>query len=172
MKIPAGIGHGAAYLPDLEAILDGIVDDLNLLGSGTGLLSGAGLAIGTDKTKVAHDAFTVTFDGAAERVAAGEVAFTATTHDIADPDADPREAIYVLSVAQGGAVTITKGADAAEDAAEAPATPAGEVKLGEVKVQHDGTAIFDATTNELDAAHLTATFTSSDPALKTLRSDS
>ncbi len=103
-----------------------------------------------------------------------EHAFTATTHDIADPDTDPREKVYVLSVARkvGHApdqatevVTITGGTIAAAGLAVAPATPAGEIKIGEVLIQHDGTAIFNATTDLLTAAHLTVTFTPTETVL-------
>jgi hypothetical protein len=143
--------------------LTGVVNTLsalvNQLNTGDELLSVAGLAIGTDKTAVAHDALRFQIDGYRYAAVAGEVAFTATSHDIADIDDDPREAIYVLSVDVAGAVTITKGTTAAKDEAVAPATPAGEVKLGEVLIQHDGTLPFDATTDELDDAHLLVVFT-------------
>lgn len=144
---------------------DRLRDAINALSQSDLLLSNAGLAIGTGSAaKVKYNAFDFQVDGVAAHVAAGEVAFTPTTHDIADPDTDPREAIYVLSIAEGEtAPTITKGATAAAGAAVAPATPANEIKLGEVLVQHDGSAIFDASTDDLDAAHLTVTFTSSTP---------
>lgn len=138
-----------------------LVADVQGLLNGDLLISAPTIGIGSTPTNVATGAFVFQIDGVRERkaaVAAG-TAFTATTHDIADPTALPREAIYVLSVAVGGTITITKGADAAAGAAVAPATPANEVKLGEVLIQHDGTAIFDATTDQLDAAHLTVTYT-------------
>jgi hypothetical protein len=91
--------------------------------------------------------------------AATEVAFTATTHDIADPDADGREAYYLLSVAAGSTTcTITKGTTAALGAGAVPATPAGHLAVGYVKVAHDGTAIFDASTDLLSATHLVDTY--------------
>lgn len=123
------------------------------------------LAIGSTPANVATSAFDYWLSGTRYEkgaVAAG-TAFTATTHDIADPDANPREAIYVLSANAAGTITITKGATAVEDAAVAPATPAGQVKIGEVKVQHDGTLPFDATTDALNAAHLTVTYTPAEP---------
>lgn len=141
-----------------------LVADVQSALTGSILLSAPGLAIGTSSAaKVKHNELIYQVAGMRYKVAAGEVAFTATTHDIADPDTNPREAIYVLSVNAAGTVTITKGADAAADAAVAPATPAGEVKLGEVKIQHNGSAIFDASTDLLSAAHLTDTYTDATP---------
>ena len=102
------------------------------------------------------------------KIADSEIAFTATTHDITDPDASGRERVYVLSVARPvgsppneatAVVTITAGTQAALTAGVAPSTPAGELKIGEVLIAHDGTAIFNATTDLLSAAHLTVTFT-------------
>lgn len=156
--------------PDDRTQTNVIVEERDLFGvlqevPETTLLSVPSLGIGSTPANVATSAFSFRVDGTREdkaAVAAG-TAFTATTHDIADPDAEPREAIYVLSVAAGGAITITKGADAAADEAVAPATPADEVKIGEVKIQHDGTAIFDATTDSLAAAHLTVTYTPAEP---------
>jgi hypothetical protein len=128
--------------------------------TGAGLISTPTLAIGTSSKKdVKFSSFNFRALGFQEAKTGAEVAFTATTHDIADPDALPREAIFVLSIAQGGTVTITKGSDALAGAAVAPATPANECKMGEVLIQHNGTAVFDATTDDLDAAHLTVTYT-------------
>lgn len=135
--------------------------DLATVLQGDCLIKAPTLAVGTvSAAEIAVGEIVWQIDGMRYLLAAAEHAFTATTHDIADPDADPREAIYVLSVAAGAsAVTITKGTTAAADAAVAPSTPAGHVKLGELLLQHDGSAIFNATTDDLDAAHLTATFT-------------
>lgn len=150
--------HSATAVEKLRKEFNKLADIVGL--GENGVLRGApNLAIGTtSKKEVKHDAFDVEIRGQVVSVSAGEVAFTATTHDIADPDADPRESYYALSVGTGGTVVITKGSDAAADAATKPAGAAGEVVIGWVKIQHDGTAIFDATTNDLDAAHLTATF--------------
>lgn len=122
------------------------------------------LAIGTTANTAIKitNAVHLVIGGALVTVPAQEVAFTATTHDIADPDTDPREAIYLLSADADGAVTITKGDDAAADAAVAPSVPAGEVELGQVLIQHNGSAIFNATTDALNAAHLTVTYTNND----------
>ncbi len=138
---------------------------LDLVAGRAGMMGAPNLRIGTTDTNVRTDAFYFVDSGILElkaAVAAG-TAFTATTHDIADPDASPREIIYVLSIVTGGVITITEGIIAVADAAVAPASPAGAVKLGEVKIQHDGSAIFNATTDALTAAHLTVTYTSADP---------
>lgn len=140
---------------------------LRVLGPGRGddfLLNPALLAIGTvSKKEVAHGTFTKSVGGAVAEVAAAEVGFTATTHDItADPN-KVQEAIYLLSVDAAGTVTITKGATADEGAAVPPALPAGEAPLGTVKIKvAAGATDFDATTDDLDAAHLTTTFTDID----------
>jgi hypothetical protein len=146
---------------DVETLRAQLIESVN----GDLLLSAPTLAIGTTSAaEVKHADLIFQIDGMRYRIAAGEVAFTATDHDIADPDAAPREAVYVLSAGAGAStVTITKGTDAAADAAVAPATPAGHVKFGEVKVQHNGSAIFNATTDLLSAAHLTDTYTSATP---------
>lgn len=160
-------GTAGSDIYNLRKQFNNLVDALDTLVNGDALLSDPNLAIGTSsKAKVKNGADLIwQVDGMRYRIAADtEHAFTATTHDIADPDAAGREAIYVFSVTAGStACTITKGADAALGAAVAPATPAGHVKVGEVKIAHDGSAIFDATTDDLDAAKLTVTYTDSTP---------
>lgn len=128
--------------------------------TGAGLISAPTLAEGTSsKKELKHATCNFRALGFQEALTGAEVAFTATTHDVLDPDALARGAIFVASVAQGGTVTITKGADALAGAEVAPDTPANECKLGEVLIQHNGTAIFNATTDDLDAAHLTVVYT-------------
>jgi hypothetical protein len=131
-----------------------------VLGLQAGYLTSApGIAIGSvSKKEILTAAFTVVQNGEARTVASAETAFTATTHDIADPDANPREAYYTLSLKNDDTITITKDADAAEDAAVKGPGVLGELVIGHVKIQHNGTAIFDATTDDLDAAHLTVTY--------------
>ena len=125
-----------------------------------GVIGTPDLRIGTSAASaLKNDAYSLYVGAIRAEQAAGETAFTATTHDIADPDADPREAIFLLSIDNAGAHTITKGADAAADAAVAPSVPAGEEEVGQVLIQHDGTAIFDASTDLLSASHLTVTYT-------------
>lgn len=142
-----------------------LIDDVERLRAALGrtsagiLTSAPGLTIGTTAdTALKTVEFTMVIRGETVTVSAAETAFTATTHDIADPDADPREAYYTLSANASGTLTITKGDTAAADAAVKKAAPVDEVLVGWVKIQHDGTAIFDASTNALDAAHLTVTY--------------
>jgi len=119
-----------------------------------------GLTIGTvdaAEVKIAN-ACTVLVHNKPVLVAAQEVGFTATSDDIADPDTDPREAIFLVTVDAGGVVSLTRGADAAEDAAVATSPTSGEAVLGQVFIQHNGTAVFNATTDDLDAAHLTVVY--------------
>jgi len=123
------------------------------------LLSNPGVSIGSSsKAKVKTNAFDYVKDGVFHTVAAAETAFTATEHDIADKS----EAIFVVSCKLADdSIVITMGDPVlSEDgSAVAPATPEGHLKLGEVKIVTDG-AVFDASTTLLDAATLTATFTS------------
>lgn len=128
-------------------------------GSNAGrLLSNPTLAIGTgSKAKILTSAFSYIKDGIIKTVASAETAFTATTHDIADG----YEAIYVLSLdPSDDSFTITKGTSVESGVGTpvAPATPTGELKLGEVKIVTSG-AIFDASTTLLDAATVTDTYT-------------
>lgn len=146
--------------------LRAVVENLIL---GDVLLQATVLSIGSTPTNVATTAFKYQIEGirAAKAAVAAGTAFTATTHDIAADAEAVQEAIYVLSVASGGAITITKGATADEGEAEAPATPANEVKIGEVLIQvAAGATSFDATTDALNEAHLTVTYTP-EPAITT-----
>lgn len=128
--------------------------------TGAGLITTPVLAEGTSsKKELKHSTFNVRALGVVEAVTGAEVAFTATGHDILDPDAQARGALYVISVAQGGTVTITKGDDALAGQEVAPDLPANEAKMGEVLIQHNGTAIFNAVSDDLDAAHLTVVYT-------------
>ena len=114
------------------------------------LVSNPNLAIGTSsKAKIKHDAFTYVLNGAYTTITGGEVAFTATTHDITDGHFKNYN-VYL----DGSTVKIL---GSAEDAV-CPATPAGKLKLGEVKIVTSG-ALFDATTTDLDAATVTDTYT-------------
>lgn len=129
------------------------------------LLNRPGLAIGTvsaAEVKISNP-FTKVVGGAIAEVAAAEVGFTATTHDITADATKVQEAIYLLSVDVAGTVSITKGATADEDAAVPPALPAGQAPVGYVLIKvAAGATDFDATTDDLDAAHLTTTFFDAD----------
>ena len=123
------------------------------------LLSNPTLAIGTSsKAKIKTAAFDYVINGVFHTIASAETAFTATTHDIADGS----EAIYVLSInPTTEAMTLTMGTAvvSADADAVAPATPTGELKLGEVLIATSGAA-FDASTTLLDAATVTDTYSS------------
>lgn len=130
------------------------------LAGGVAVSAAPNAAIGTvSAAEIAIDAFTVVVKGVPVSVSAQEVAFTATTHDIADPDTNPREANFLLCINGAGTPVLAKGADAAAAAAVDPNVPTGTVAVARINIQHDGSAIFNATTDDLDAAHLTATFT-------------
>lgn len=142
-----------------QANLKGLLEDMIDIVANDGvarLISNPNLAIGTSsKAKVKHDAFSYILDGAITTITGGEVAFTATTHDIADHS----EAIYLIYL-DGSTVKISKGTSVltATGGAVCPTTPAGKLKLGEVKIATEG-GIFDASTTELDALTVTDTYT-------------
>ena len=113
------------------------------------------LAIGTSSAKaVKASAFTFNIKGMPIAHAGAETAFTATTHDVADGYTRK----FILEVPAGGTIVITPGtAVLAGATCTAPATTAAHAKLGEVQITADG-AIFNATTDDLDASHLTVTY--------------
>jgi hypothetical protein len=120
--------------------------------------SAPGLAIGTgSKTKVLiANTFSFLVDGVPAQKTTAEVAFTATTHDITANAAATRERWYLFSIVAAGTVTVTAGTQGAAGAGTIPATPAGGVPIGLLKITvAAGATDFDATTDELDEAHLT-----------------
>lgn len=153
-------GNGNVKLGTRLAELIRLVNDLR-----TAMLNRthtkAGLAIGTDKTKVLI-ANTVQFSiaGVAYTKTTAEIAFTATTHDITAHATLDQERVYLYVIDSAGTVTIV-ASDQASGAgnAEIPATPANKVAIGYLRlVNAAGVTIFDATTDELDEAHLTDTY--------------
>lgn len=88
-----------------------------------------------------------------------EVAFTATTHDIiADANA-AQERRYLLCVDSSGVGSIVAGKQSAAGAANWPLRPDNKAVLGGVILQiAAGSNDFDATTDELDEAHITDTY--------------
>lgn len=126
------------------------------------LTSGA-LAIGSGSKKKVKIASTVTFllDGAFKSKTTAEVAFTATTMDIAPDGATVQEAVYALSLDGSGTATITMGAIATGTGnAKVPAIPKAQALIGYVRIAvAAGATPFDATSDDLDAAHLTVTYT-------------
>lgn len=116
----------------------------------------AGLTLGSSskaKIKIANDVLACV-NGTMVLVAAAEVAFTATTHDIADGYIN----MYVLVTDSAGTVAIRMGTPATTTAGIAgvvpPTIPANTAVIGIVTVSTTG-AIFDASTTELDAVTVT-----------------
>lgn len=125
-------------------------------------LSSAGLAIGSGSKKAVKIANTVTYlnDGVFCSKTTAEVAFTATTHDIAAHATNIKEACYLISLIADGTPTITMGDIAVgEGNATVPAVPSGKTPIGYVRIHvHAGATPFDATSDDLDAAHLGVTY--------------
>lgn len=119
------------------------------------------LAIDTDKTKVKITNTTnYVHDGIMLQKTTAAIAFTATTHDITADADSVQERCYLYSIDAAGTVTVTAG-DQATGAGNAvvPATPAGKTPLGYVRLAvAAGSTDFDATTDELDEAHITDTY--------------
>jgi hypothetical protein len=90
---------------------------------------------------------------------AAVIAFTATAHDIAADAATAQEAKYLVSLDAAGTPTITMGEIADVGESLLPDCPASKTPIGYVKIVVDaGSTKFDATSDDLDAGHLTATF--------------
>jgi hypothetical protein len=123
-----------------------------------GIFTAPGLTIGTTaatKVKIANTV-NYTVSGQMYTKATAEVALTATTHDIADGS----EAYFYLTIDAAGTVTITKGTEAttASGGATLDWDEAGSgTLLGAVKLVISGAA-FDATSDDLSAAHVTDTY--------------
>lgn len=121
------------------------------------------LAIGTSSKKaVKASAFTFNIIGMPYAHAGAETAFTATTHDVADG----YTRVFRIEVPAGGTIIITPGtavltANFTSRADHAPAATAAHATLGYVTIAADG-AIFNATTDDLDASHLTVTYEDAD----------
>lgn len=129
------------------------------------MLGAPGLTIGTVSAKEIKLANATLFLGAGAtpaELAAQEKGFTATTHDITADASTAQEAWYLLSTTDGAAIVITKGTTADEGSAVPPAVPSNAAPIGLVKiVVAAGTTPaddFDATTDDLDASHLTVTY--------------
>lgn len=127
-------------------------------------LSSPGLVIGTtSKKEVKIGATTVfLFNGVFGSKASAEVAFTATTHDIAAHATDVKEAMYLVSFsAVAGTPAITMGTiSVGSGTAVLPEIPTGHTPIGAVRIAAvAGGAGFDATTTDLDtAAAVTVTY--------------
>lgn len=143
----------ALYNANLKTVLNDIIASVNAQNN-SALLNNPTLAIGTSsKAKVKNNAFDVIRDGVITHIASAETAFTATTDDIADG----KEATFLMYLDASNVLTLLKGTSATANSV-CPDTPAGGLKVGEVKIATSG-AIFDATTTELDAGTVTDTYT-------------
>ena len=118
-------------------------------------LSPAGLAIGVGSKKKILIANTTYYmiSGVIKTKTTAEIDFTATTHDVANGSS----AYFVLSINSAGTVTITKGADGGTLTQVTPSIPSNQAIIGYLTIAASG-AIFDATSDDLDAAHLTVTY--------------
>lgn len=126
-------------------------------------VSDAGLKIGTSsKAKVENNANAVCIvNGKLVTLAADtETAFTATTDDIAASADEVREAVYLLLVDASGTSRLLKGDEASGTGnAVAPNAPEDEAVIGAIRIAvAAGSTNFDATTDELDEAHITDTY--------------
>ena len=120
------------------------------------------LAEGTASKKEVKITNAVVFMGngaTAAEDAAAEHAFTATTHDIAADADTAQERWYLYSSVDGAAMVVTPGTIAAEGVAVPPAIPANAAAYGLVRIVVEaGATLFNATTDDLDASHLTVTY--------------
>ena len=124
----------------------------------------AGVVEGTVSKKEVKTAVTTvcTVDNAfAVTFAAAETAFTATTDDITAVAGSVQEAVYLLCIDAAGAATLVKGATSTgAGTAQFPNPPLNKAVIGHVRIAVDaGSTDFNATTDDLDAAHLTVTYT-------------
>lgn len=128
-----------------------------------GATTSPGLAIGTGSKAKVKVVNTVTFfaAGVLKTRTSVEIAFTPTTHDIAPDAVLVKEAVYAVTVDASLVGHLTMGAIASGAAAAVPpAGPAGEALLGYVRVAvAAGATLFDASSDNLDAAHLAVTYT-------------
>lgn len=124
-----------------------------------------GLAIGTDKTKVKNAASLVcAVNGLFVTVTTADTfVFTATTHDIPANASTVQEAMYVFTIDASGNDHVYMG-DIATGAGNAVLPnyedlPDDEAIVGALRLAvAAGATSFDATTDELDEAHLTDTY--------------
>jgi len=91
------------------------------------------------------EAFTYAVRGLIESKAAAETAFTATTHDVAAS----KEAWFVLTIASGGALTITKATDQTIGTKLLPQAPDNQVVVGYLGIVTNAGGIWDASTDDL-----------------------
>jgi hypothetical protein len=147
----------ARYDANLEAMFDKINTWLS-----NRCTSAAGLAIGSSSKAKVKIVNTTTFlsGGIFKSKSTAEVVFTATTHDIAAHATLVQEAMYLLTLAADGTPTLTMGAIVSGAGnAVLPELPATGTPIGAVRIAiAAGATPFDASTDELDAAHITDTY--------------
>ena len=166
---PVGPQLGPLDAANLREQFNALRADLLAAAAGTYCCSDPGLTFGSSSAlKVKNVDCVVSVNGLRVACPSAETSFTDTTHDIADG----YRRIFVLSVATDGTTfTITPGtAVLAAATAVAPATPAGGAKLGEIEIA-PLTAIFNANTDALSAAHLTVTYTDANNAVSRTAED-
>jgi len=88
------------------------------------------------------------------------IAFTATTHDIPANASTVQEAMYLVMLAANGTPSLVMGTiSTGAGTALLPERPATGTPIGAVRVAvAAGATSFDATTDELDEAHITDTY--------------
>lgn len=124
-------------------------------------LSAAGLVIGSSSKAKVKIANTVTYlhNGIFKSKTTAEVAFTATDHDIVADSDTIQERKYLLCLAADGTPSIVAGDQADNGESLLPEIPSGVTVIGYVLLQiAAGSTDFDATTDELDEAHITDTY--------------
>lgn len=125
-------------------------------------LSTGGLAIGSSDKKKVKIASTVNYlsDGVFKTKTTAEVVFTATTDDITASATTVQEACYLMMLAADGTPSLVKGETATGSGnAKLPEIPATGTPIGYVRLAvAAGETSFDATTDELDEAHITDTY--------------
>lgn len=121
-----------------------------------------GLAIGSSSKAKVKITNTVTYlsDGVFKAKTTAEVAFTATTHDIPANASAVQEACYLLMLAADGTPSLVMGTIASGSGnAKLPEIPSTGTPIGYVRIAiAAGSTKFDASTDELDAAHITDTY--------------
>lgn len=149
----------------LGAKLDEIITLINQMSAWKNCsLSAAGLVIGSVSAAKVKIANTVNYviNGAFKSISTQEVAFTATTHDIPANASAVQEAVYVLTVALNGTVSITMGliATGSGKALVPDALPANQAVIGQVRIAvAAGATSFTAATTLLNNGALTVTYT-------------
>lgn len=125
--------------------------------------SAGGLAIGSTSKKTFRTVNTITYTSGfvvRTKAAAAAIALTDNTHDIAASASSAQEAVYLVCLNAAGDFSVTMGAVATGAGnAKIPDVPAGLTPVGMVRIRvAAGATSFAATGDDLDAAHLTCTY--------------